>query len=257
MLPTNHTVTDHSWTVFSLIFIAGLVLSAAYCVWQVYGPPMETLPPVIVEAAALPKPSFVSSPQGRGQFRPVGTSMFTGAPSLPMADQPVAWKDLTLMLRAGLGDADIIDALRGKQLVVAIGPTQAATLRELGAGDRLLNYLQACRLYSVPTAVPNIVTPRPAFLASVAVQTAPALPLPTPVDYAARDRQIKNLQSQIDSIDAQIMQIRNRPGERWQWGIYDGPNNRYDDGSAMKKVLDRLDQQRNDLRREKWKLEGR
>lgn len=259
----RYAVVDDAWTVFGVVLIAGLVLGAAYCVWRACCPTVETLPTVVVEATALPAPASLPYPQSHGQFVPAGTPVPARARSLPVADQPIAWGDLTLMLRAGLGDADIIDALRGKQLVVTIGPAQAAMLRELGAGDRLVNYLRSRALYWSPVTAPGVASvvlapPRPAAApARVVIQTAQTPPTPTPVDYAAKDRQIRSLQSQIDAIDAQILRIRSHPERSWPGGDYNGPGYLTGEESQLKTTLDQLDKQRNDLRREKWKLEGR
>ena len=259
----RYAAVDDAWTVSGVFLIAALVLGAAYCVWRAYRPAMETLPPVIVEATALPTPAFMPYPQSRERAIAGTLSMPTDALSLPMADQPVGWGDLTLMLRAGLGDADIIDALRGKQLAVTVGPAQAATLRELGAGDRLLNDLRTRTVYPVSGMTPGVALPTPVLLrhapvpANRAAQAIQTPPLPTPIDYAARDRQVKDLQSRIDAIDAQILQIRNHPDSLSLFGNYNGRG--YYDGaeSPLKKILDQLDKQRNELRRQKWQLEGR
>ena len=166
------------------------------------------------------------------------------------------------MLRTGLDDDDIIAALAGKQLVNAIGPTQAASLRGLGAGAKLLNNLQTRPLYAAPLTAQAIIVSAPvlprAVTSSNVVSATPRGPAtPPPVDEAAKDRQIKNLQSQIDAIDARILQIRSHPESLSLFGTYNGRGVRDGDESPLKKILDQLDKQRNDLRRQKWQLEGR
>ena len=86
------------------------------------------------------------------------------------------------------------------------------------------------------------------------VQSAPT---PVVVDYVAKDRQIKSLQSQIDDIDDRIAQIRSHPNDYTLFGTYNGNGYRVGEESPLKKMLDQLDKQRNDLRRQKWQLEGR
>ncbi len=71
---------------------------------------------------------------------------------------------------------------------------------------------------------------------------APATP--PPVDYAARDRQIQALQKAIDSLDEQI--------RRYQTSSHYTFNQQTGDD-----YLKYVDKQRNDLRRQKWALEGR
>ncbi len=98
--------------------------------------------------------------------------------------------------------------------------------------------------------------PRPA----APIYTSPAVmnvPPPAPVDYAAKDRQIHDLQQQMDRIDEQILFARAHPSNYSYLGTYNGPGARYGEESPFKKYLDGLDKQRNDLRREKWRLEGR
>lgn len=78
-----------------------------------------------------------------------------------------------------------------------------------------------------------------------------------PVDRAARDRQVKNLQKQIDDLDEQIRYARAHPDSYSPLGTYNGRGYLRGSESPLKKYLDQLDQQRNDLRRQKWQLEGR
>ena len=131
------------------------------------------------------------------------------------------------------------------------------------------------QMYTARRAVPALVPYNPDYVAPRVTVTAPTLPRPAalvytpspvvnvpppaPVDYAARDRQIHDLQSRIDAIDAQILQFRNHPSSHpfLLSGTYNGRGHNDGEESSFKKYLDDLDKQRNDLRREKWRLEGR
>ena len=241
-------VADEAWTVFGVFTVSAFLLGAAYCGWRAFSPPVETSLPVIVEAAAQASPAFAN----RTVYHP----------SLPVADQPVSWQDLTLMLRTGLTDEDIIAALQGKQLVSTIGPAQVNLLRELGAGMKLLDYLRTRPLYVAALTAPRVavntsVRPRVNGVVGAVGGTVRQSSTPAPVDYTARDRQIKSLQAQIDQIDAQILQVRNHSGSYSLLGAYNGRGSSQGDESPLKKYLDQLDKQRNDLRRQKWTLEGR
>ena len=102
---------------------------------------------------------------------------------------------------------------------------------------------------STPPA--RTVIPAPA-LPVIRVLT-PTAPLPTPVDYAARDRQIADLQKRIDQLDETVRQVRANPH---YYGSVSGSTNTARQQSSDA-YLDQLDKQRNDLRRQKWALEGR
>ncbi len=106
-------------------------------------------------------------------------------------------------------------------------------------------------------------TPLPVAPAPRRVVAAPAMPMtqpaaapvamPTPVNYAARDRQIADLKQRIEEIDETIRRVRADP--HW-YGIIKNSTatSRQQSSDAY---LDQLDKQRNDLRRQKWALEGR
>ena len=169
--------------------------------------------------------------------------------------------DIRLMLRTGLNDAEIIAAVAGQPRVEDVGPAEAAELRALGAGSRLLDQLRTSPLSVGPAplfpagAMAANVTPRVNSLPPAA--SVPSMPASTPMDYAARDRRLEGLKQQISDLDDQIRTIRTNPlDRRYQWH-YAGSGNGGVNQSALQKYLDQLDQQRNALRREKWQLEGR
>ena len=247
------SIADDTWTVFGALTFVTLLLVAGYCAWKAFPTRSEGL---AVEEHTV-APSIALTPPAN---RPTAS---TPVPSmgLPLASsgQPVSWQELTLMLRTGLNDAEIIAAFKGRPLASPIYPAQAATLRELGAGTVLLSYLQTRATSSSSPMAPRVVVTAPPLPRAAVLATPRAVPTPTPVDYAAKDRQIKSLQLQIDAIDAEILRVRNHPSFNpfLIGGSYNGRG--YHDGeeSSLKKYLDQLDQQRNDLRRQKWQLEGR
>ena len=174
----------------------------------------------------------------------------------PVSVDPLRWEDLTLMLRTGLRDDEIIACAGGKQLAFPIDSTRERILRGLGAGPRLLGYLHNQRVYAMPVmteAAPITVSAR-----SIPAVRTPSQPVyqPAPTatpDYAARDRQITDLQRRIDAIDEQIRQIRADP--HWYGYIRNSTNTSQQQASDG--LLARLDAERNELRRQKWQLEGR
>ncbi len=101
------------------------------------------------------------------------------------------------------------------------------------------------------TAPSRVVVSAPAL--PVTRLPTPSAPVLTPMDYAARDRQIGDLQRRIDQIDETIRRVRADP--HW-YGIIKNSTatSRQQSSDAY---LDQLDKQRNDLRRQKWALEGR
>ncbi|MBV9656602.1 MAG: hypothetical protein JO295_00700 [Verrucomicrobia bacterium] len=116
-----------------------------------------------------------------------------------------------------------------------------------------------------PSAVPR--ASRSAALPYVAPMPLPlpppASPLPTP-DFAARDRRIAELKEEAEALDNFIRQIRNNPyvshsAEPGHYGYYAWQFVR---GSFLLQekfdpYMKRLDKRRDELRREKWQLEGR
>ena len=95
------------------------------------------------------------------------------------------------------------------------------------------------------------------------VTTAPAMPMrqpaaspvvmPTPVDYAARDREIAGLKRQIDQLDETVRRVRADPH---YYGLIKGSTDTARQQSSDE-YLAWLDKQRDTLRRRKWALEGR
>ena len=175
------------------------------------------------------------------------------------ASVPLGWNDLTLMLRTGLTDEEVIAAAAGKQLTTAIGPDEERQLRELGAGNRLLGYLRGQLVYAAPAYAAPAVASAPVrpVVAPPTSYVPAATPFPT-VDYAARDRQVAALKKRIDNLDDQIRVARSRPNDYPYSGRYYYYRN---DGMSQQQSADGyikgLEEQRDELRRQKWQLEGR
>ncbi len=169
----------------------------------------------------------------------------------------LGWNDLTLMLRTGLSDDEVIAAVAGKRLTGPIGEEQEQLLRGLGAGSRLVNFLRAQPVSNVAYRMPDRVIAS-AFTPPKSVQPPTYVPPVTPVpvvDYAARDREIARLKKQIDDLDEKMRVVRTNPRDSRYWWHYAsdyGTNQRSYD-ACMKQI----DDERNDLRRQKWALEGR
>ena len=106
-------------------------------------------------------------------------------------------------------------------------------------------------------ARPAVAPTAPRFVAAPAMPvTHPAVPqvaMPTPVDYAARDRKIVDLKQRMEEIDETIRQVRANP--HWYGIVKNSTDTSRQQASDA--YLDQLDKQRNDLRRQKWALEGR
>ncbi len=205
-------------------------------------------------AASLPA---ISPPAGRINVVQVGNPS-TSAGQTRLADEAfptLGWNELTLMLRTGLSDAEIIADASGKQLTVAIGAEQERLLRGLGAGERLVNFLRAQPVYSTPyrSVQPRVVVSGSSLPSTAPPQAFPVVTAPV-IDYAARDRQIAQLKRQIDDLDERMRVARNNP-ERIYYGRY---SLRYSNEQEKRDAyMKRLDDERNDLRRQKWQLEGR
>lgn len=94
-------------------------------------------------------------------------------------------------------------------------------------------------------ALPQTWTPPPAF-------AAPAL-----VDHAARDQQIEDIKSRIETLDEEVRCVREHPTDScYYWHYYSSTYHGIDQARRDTYLKD-LDKQRNDLRRQKWTLEGR
>ena len=77
------------------------------------------------------------------------------------------------------------------------------------------------------------------------------------MDHAARDRQIEDLKSRIETLDEEVRCVREHPTDsRYYWHYYSSAY-RGVDQAKRDAYLKELDKQRNDLRRQKWALEGR
>ena len=104
-----------------------------------------------------------------------------------------------------------------------------------------------------PASAPpsRVVVRAPAMPISQPVASSAAMPIP--VDYAARDRRIASLKQQIEEIDETMRRVRADP--HWYGIVKNSTDTSRQQASDV--YLARLDKQRNDLRREKWALEGR
>ena len=83
--------------------------------------------------------------------------------------------------------------------------------------------------------------------------TPPPVAAATPVDYAARDRQVADLKRRIEEIDEEIR--RGRADPHWYGIVKNSTDTSRQQSSDT--YLAQLDKQRTDLRRQKWALEGR
>ena len=112
------------------------------------------------------------------------------------------------------------------------------------------------RVVVTDTTTQNRTAAPPRMAAPVAMpvtRVITAAAVPTPADYAARDRQIAELKRRIEDIDETIRRVRADP--HWYGMIKNSTaTSRQQTSDAY---LDQLDKQRNDLRRQKWALEGR
>ena len=221
-----------------LIFIAGVTALVTSATRQ----PTRTVPkPPVIRQSDKPPINPTNS------FLPPAIRPVPGAPSVPVttAGNPLRWSDLMLLLRTGFQDDEIIAEASQRQLVDPVGSEQAAALRAAGAGDKLINYLQSCRLYlAPPSAAVGRQPALPIVAASLPLRGVGSVPSVAPVDYAARDRQIATLAKQIDSLDDTIRRYRTTSRN---------PSNQ----QSMDEYIKSLEQTRDGLRRQKWQLEGR
>lgn len=171
----------------------------------------------------------------------------------------MSWNDLTLMLRTGFSDDEVIAAAIGKQLTAVIGTTEERLLRNMGAGNRLIGYLRNQRVYDEPPMVAPTRNDNDAPTRTIASPQAVYVPVATPfptIDYAARDRQVAYLKKRIDELDEKMRVVRTNPRDSRYWYCYAGPYGRVDQ-LRYDAFMKRIDDERNDLRRQKWQLEGR
>ena len=75
--------------------------------------------------------------------------------------------------------------------------------------------------------------------------------------YQEKDHRIQDLKTRMDALDDDIRLIQTNPQDSRYWWHYAGRGNGYVNLEKRDAYLKQLDQQRNDLRREKWRLEGR
>ena len=247
--PPLYEVRDSSWTTFAACAVIVVALAGAgfaFLQWK-----DAPIPPDLTQASLETAPTPAVAPSVRPR------AMRYEPPPLPTADSPITWNDLTLMLRTGLHDDEIITAMIGKQLVCQIGPAQASILLQLGAGYQLLRYLQSRQVYAPVPVAERVVVTAPALPAPVHVAPAATPAPPPPVDYAAKDREIPSLKTRIDALDDQMRCIRTNPDRNPYRPYYRIGTSGSDYRPTLEEYLDRVDQQRNDLRRQKWQLEGR
>ncbi len=179
---------------------------------------------------------------------------------LPPRPVPLTLGEVSAMLNAGRNDDEIIAAASSRPPLGRIGVAETTTLRAYGASPRLIEFLQtrfapdnSPQSYQAPPATatfPAAQTPLPA---QTTRMTTPALAQPTPIDYAARDRKIADLRKRLDDLDEQVRRVRADP--HWQ-GMVKGSTYTTNQ-QASDAYLKELDRQRDDLRRQKWALEGR
>ena len=171
--------------------------------------------------------------------------------------QPFTLDEVMAMLTNGKQDDQIIAAIVGRPMLSQIGAAEMTGLRVYGAGEHLINYLRARFPAVSPSAATVVTVAQP----SVPARPASASPLgaatPATIDPAARDRQVQNLKTQIDDLSEQVRRIRENPRDyRYYWQYASSQYNGVDQ-AKLDAYLKELDRQRDDLRRQKWALEGR
>ena len=197
-----------------------------------------------------------------------------GNPAVNRNVPPLTLDEVTTMLSNGKGDDQIIAATTGRPLPHPLGASEITSLRAYGACERLINnlqrrpvsgYGQRPTVYVAPEVTACFTPPITAYVAPpTAVPALPvtrlpatAAPPPPPVDHATVDRQVQNLKSQIDALDEQVRRIRENPKDSQYWWHYSSSQYNGIDQAKLDAYLKELDRQRNDLRRQKWALEGR
>ncbi len=182
-----------------------------------------------------------------------------------VATNPVTLDDLALMLRAGFNDAEVVAAVQQKQLIEPNDAARMNYLRTLGAGDKLIAFLRSRPVFLAPISkavVPaGTVTVRDpsqnvSACSSGSVTVEGTVGSSPAIDYQAKDRRIKELKDRMDALDEDIRRIRTNPKNSGCWWHYYGSYNGLDQ-QKLDAYLKQLDDQRNELRREKWRLEGR
>ena len=255
-----HTAPDLSERVSGgILALGGALITLSLCgaLWATnhYRAENGTFQPTPGSNEALAPRVVVTAPpiSSAATFNP-SVNRRTGPRARPATSAPLRREDLTLMLRTGFSDDEVIAAAAGKQSTVAMGPNEARQLRAMGAGNRLIGYLYKQVVYNAPlSAAPDVSTAPLAPVNAPAANRAPAAaPYPV-IDYAARDRQITDLKRQIDALDEQMRIVRSTPRDRRYWWHYAGSNGMVDQ-QRYDAYCQQIDNERNDLRRQKWQL---
>ncbi len=237
-----------------LLFVLGLAALVFHTVSKL--PELKPLPTPGSVSLRTPAPSVAT----RGPVTVGG--IVGGAPTARPV--PLTLAEVSAMISAGRDDGEIISAVYSRPLLGRLGASEATTLRAYGASDRLMDVLRARFPADNPppvyqTAVsatppPVARTPAPVQAPRVTTSTPAA---PTPVDYAARDRQIADLKSRMEALDEQVRRVREHPADYRSYGNYASSGYHGVDQAKLDAYLKELDRQRDDLRRQKWALEGR
>ncbi len=208
------------------------------------------------EIRSAPRPFAASTPAASNYLAPTTSVVYDSTPTAKV--RPLTVDEVTGRLGAGQRDDQIIAATAGRPLLAWLGQTEITKLRVYGADERLIDDLRTRPVWENSPRPSADFAPPPAAPAMPLSQAVPAsAAMPTPVDYQARDRQIENLKSQIDALDEQVRRIRVNPNDsRYRWR-YDSSRFHGIDQAALDAYLKELDRQRNELRRQKWTLEGR
>ena len=221
-----------------LALIAGLFHAAATSARSETRPLAWTMPtPAAIVTSSFPTPYARQ------------TTSIASAPASSATGKPLALDEVTIMLSNGRRDDEIIAATVGRPMLDRIETPEITSLRAFGASERLIDSLrvrpmagnlQRPTVYVAPLATnsTNVVFTAPATPSSVRTPAATHAPNPAPVDYAARDREIAALDKQIKALDESISDYR----------IHH---------AGAKAYIDQMDRTRNDLRRQKWAVEGR
>ena len=236
--------------VSALLFVFGL----AALLFHAAGKLPEVGPPPAANLAArrLPaSPSVVRGPTAvAGNLGPVPT----------LRPVPLTLGEVSAMISAGRGDDEIIAAASNRAPLGRLGVAEATTLRAYGAGDRLIEFLRTRFApgdpppdYRPTSPVAPLAAARTPAPSQTVRATALATVLPTPVDHAARDRQVADLKTRMEALDETVRRVRADP--HWYGSVKGSTDTSRQQASDA--YLADLDRQRNDLRRQKWALEGR
>lgn len=162
-----------------------------------------------------------------------GSRMIISAPAVPVATlsipgsaRPVITMDeLSMLLRTGYGDDEVIAATQSRQLAEPLNGAQANALRLLGASEKLIINLRARPIdYSTRRVVPTF-TPIPVVAAVPYVAPAPTRQNTSAVatgsvatNYQEKDRRIQDLKTRMEALDDDVRRIRTNPQDyRYRW----------------------------------------